>query len=247
MLGFAIVAKAYAVVLLPIALIMCPREKRARFGLGIVGLIALLFIPFIGVLPDVIESVAGYHAKRGIQIESLWGSILFIARSGDYSRLIVHDFGAHHFFGGAVPEFKLLATATTLGAIGVGAWLAKRSPKVGSEHAGTAFATITLVVAVASVLSPQFLIWVIALAAAAVCYTESRLTNQALALIPVTAITRWVYPTLHPGLVVAETLPVIVLWCRNILLLLVGLFATANQHEEVNDPSTVAASSPGTP
>ncbi len=246
LLGFAVVAKAYAVVLLPIAFFLCPKETRKKFIAAAALLVVVFCLPFVTVLPDVFRSVIGYHAKRGVQIESLWGSMLFIIRSGEYFRGIFHNFGAHHFMGGYVWVFKALATIATACVVAFTAWIAKRSPKLPKEFADAALATILATVAVASVFSPQFLIWVIALGAAAICYPDTRMSVQSLMLVPIALLTRLVFPELHHELVRAEAIAVIVLWCRNIVVVYTAVTALVHLKEAVSGLSTPAIASAGT-
>ena len=246
LLGLAIATKAYAVVLVPLAFIMCPALRRKHLAIGLVALLLLPLIPFVADLGAVSESVVGYHQQRGIQIESLWGSILFIVRSLDRVIRITLNYGAHHFEGGVVPTLKTLATLVTIGVTAALTWIASRLPRKPEALAAAAFTTLTLVVAVASVFSPQFMIWVIALAAAATVYPDSRIATQALLIVGVTAVTRLIYPTLHADLVRTENLAIIVVWFRNLSLLLIGIYAAVRLYESVSAPSTEAAASEGT-
>ena len=246
-LGLAIAVKAYAVALIPLMLVMCPAPQRKRLLLGLGALLLLPLIPFAFVLPALIGDVLGYHSQRGIQIESLWGSLLFILRKADRYIVIRHNFGAHHFEGGTVPLLKAIATIATVAVAGMAAWLAKRLRRSSSELAGALFTTLTLVVAVATVFSPQFIIWIVALGAAATCFGDSRLKTQGLLLILAAIVTQIVYPTLHVGLVRAESVPIAVVWFRNLLVLMLGLFAAVRHLEGANDPSTPASASAGTP
>lgn len=240
LLGFGAAVKLYPLLLVPLALMMCPKDARKRLLLGVGGVIALALLPFVTILGDVFREVVEYHTGRGIQIESLWGSILFIARSSQRSRLIVHDFGAHHFTLGAVPELKLLASAATLLVATAGVWLARRGRDKVTELASVSFVTLMLAISVTAVLSPQFFIWVLAMGAAATCVPNPRVRNQVLMLIPITAITHLIFPVLHANLVYAEPGAVVVLWARNILLLMTAIFALARQSDTGEGSGVVA-------
>lgn len=244
-LGFGVAAKLYPLLLLPLAFVICPPRFRARLVIGSAAIFTLALLPFVTVLGDVFREVIEYHTGRGIQIESLWGSILFIARSDSRFRLIFHDFGAHHFEFGAVPALKLVATLATAGAAAIGLWLAHRGPRNVPNLAAIGFVTLMLAISVTAVLSPQFFIWVTAMGAAALCAPNPRIKNQVLCLLPILLITRFIYPTLHPGLVMALAVPVAILWCRNMLLLLTAIWAAARQAESLDgtaQPETIAAS-----
>jgi hypothetical protein len=240
LLGFGVAAKLYPLLLLPVSFFMSPRSSRLKVVVGSGAIILLAFLPFIAILGDVFREVIEYHTGRGIQIESLWGSILFIVRSGNPQRFIYHDFGAHHFELGAVSKIKIAASIGTIGAAGAGIWLARKGRRTPQEMAGVCFVTIMLAISVSGVLSPQFFIWVLALGAASVCVIGSRLRNQVLMLVPILLLTQIIFPNLHPRLVNAEPLAVVVLWCRNILLLVTAFYALARQAESAEDPTEVA-------
>lgn len=246
-LGAAIATKAYAVVLIPLALVLCPPKKRLHLAVAAIALIAVPLLPFVTQIGAVAETVLGYHSRRGIQIESLWGSVLFIVRSTERLIFIVHNYGAHHFEGGAVPTVKLAASVATLLVTAVGAWIAGRLPRRPGDLASVSFATLALVVAVASVFSPQFMIWVIALAAAAASYAHPPVRTQAVLVVGIAAVTRWIYPGLHADLVNAENLAIIVVWFRNLALLLTAIYASVRLYESATAPSTRVAFSEGTP
>jgi hypothetical protein len=169
--------------------------------------------------------------------------MLYIARSGEELKLIFHDFGAHHFRFGAVETLKTVAAVATAASAAIGIWLARRALEDVRELAAVSYATVLFAITVSGVLSPQFFMWVAALGAVSLCSPESRLRNPLLMLIPILILTQVIYPTMHPALVRAEAPAVIVLWCRNILLLMTAIYTLAT----VSGPSTRAPASAGTP
>ncbi|HWL65266.1 MAG TPA: hypothetical protein VNP73_04760, partial [Actinomycetota bacterium] len=197
LLGFGAIAKLYPLIILPVLFIMAPREAKKRVLIGAGAVAAVFLAPFLLILPDVFNEVIGYHSKRGIQIESLWGSLLYVARSGTPIKFILHNYGAHHFEGGSTSMLKAIAGLATIGAVSLGAWVAHTSKRLPENLAGICFATLTLTVAVASVLSPQFFVWVVALAAVALCWPKSPVQLQAAALLFILLLTRLIYPMLH--------------------------------------------------
>ncbi|MGH2554952.1 MAG: glycosyltransferase 87 family protein, partial [Actinomycetota bacterium] len=168
LLMFAAIAKIYALLLLPAALWVASDRRRFLLGAAAMALPLLLLGP---ALDDSVRTLVEYHGERGIQIESLWGSFLLIAIRRGVDAYIVGSFGALHLFGDLTGPIKLAGLLASVAALCAGTWLAARFVPRGDARqlAGAAFVILALVLAVGTVLSPQFLMWIFAPAAAALC------------------------------------------------------------------------------
>ncbi|HYI45639.1 MAG TPA: glycosyltransferase 87 family protein [Actinomycetota bacterium] len=242
-LGFGIAAKLFPLLLVPLALLIAPARSRLKLLIGAGAVVLIAFLPFMTILNDLFRDIVEYHTGRGIQVESLWGSMLYVARSGEELKLIFHDFGAHHFRFGAVETMKTVASIATAATLVIGIWLAKKAPKDVRELASVSCVTLLMAITVSGVLSPQFFMWIAGLGAVSLCAAGSRLRNLMLMLLPLLLLTQVIYPTMHPALVRAEAPAVVMLWCRNILLLLTAIYGVAS----VSGPSTRGPASVGTP
>lgn len=225
-LGYGVVAKVYPAMFLPIAL-AAGRRKQVIAGAAVVGV--LFLVPYLGFLEDVYRNVVGYHTERGIQIESLWGFVLMLASKFGHAIGINYSFGALHVGSSMEDPLKVIAQVLSLGFVGLGVWLARRKraggDASGPETAGIMFMTMAGTIAVGSVFSPQFVLWLGALAAAVLCDRSTALRVPALAVLPVALMTQFVYPFFYTRLVAVEPPALVLLASRNFLVLFVAIEA----------------------
>ncbi len=109
-------------------------------------------------------SFLSYHADRGVQIESLLGSLVLAGKSvlGWWGEVgVVTNFGAQHLgpLAGAVGLSRVLFWGALLGTY-AGLWWEKGE----RDLLGSAWLVLSAFVTFGYVLSPQFLIWLIPLA-----------------------------------------------------------------------------------
>lgn len=224
-LGFGALAKIYPGMLLPAAFVAA-RDRRQLTG-GAVLLLVVPLLPFIASLDDVWRSVFGYHTARGLQLESIWSGALLIAGRFGYPASVVFNYGAFHMEAPIAGTLKALSGLLSVAALGAGVWLVWRAvPRGdGARLADALFATLALIMAVGSVFSPQFMLWLAALGAVAAADPRSAVRRSVLLLIPATALTQLLFPFLYAWLAPALTVPVTVLMLRNLLVLGIGVWA----------------------
>jgi len=224
-LGFGTLSKLYPVLLLPVAYVASSRRRRLIGGVAVLVILGL--VPFVATPRGLFQSVAGYHLERGIEIESVWGLILLIAARAGYPIEFRFDFQSLNVVSSVSSTMEVAAGLLGLSAVLGGMWMAARmSPQDRERHLGALmFATLTAVAAVATVLSPQYNLWLIALGAAAACSPDSPVRPAVLLLVPICPLTQAIYPFLFDRLAAGETLPVALLGMRNLLLVAAGLGA----------------------
>jgi Glycosyltransferase family 87 len=226
-LGLGIVVKLYPVVLLA-PLLALPRLRRPiAVGAGAVVVAALL--PFAAWPRDVIRTVVRYHLDREIEIESLWGALLLVAgKAGGAVRL---EFSSEslNVVSSASSTLEAIAALAIVAALALAVLAAVRLAATEQEERlpDVLFATLACVVAVGTVLSPQYLLWLIALGAAAVCSAESIVRTPVLLLAPVTAMTQLLFPFLYVRLARMDDAALALLAARNILLIGLAAWAVA--------------------
>jgi hypothetical protein len=210
------------------------------------------------VFPGAVVSFLTHQAARGVEIESVVATPFMIWRQAGWAGIIVYRFGSMQLSGGlaalALDASRLslvLATAAVLGwrlliASGRGRW------RPGFAADAPLAATLLFLVA-SPVLSPQYLVWVIGLAAA--CLATGRTTQRpaAVAVLAAAWLTQVVFPIWWPGLVAGSGMVTVVLVTRNALLVVAAvlscraiLTATSPSGEEPAEPAA-AASLPGQP
>ena len=168
LLGAAIAAKLYPVVLLPLAVAYVWRRRGRREGIVCaalaIGVPLLAYLPFAVLAPEGVVRSVGRQLSRPLQIESLGSAILLAA----------HDlFGAGVEVGSSHGSQNLVGASADLSAVGLSmaqiavlAWLWLRFARSRGlpspmELAVNAAAVLTAFVTLGKVLSPQFLIWLV--------------------------------------------------------------------------------------
>jgi hypothetical protein len=162
-LGLAVAAKIYPLVLLPLALVWAAKRRGARelwIGLGcFAGVLAACFVPFLILAPGGVAHSIGTQLGRPLQIESLGASFLLAAQQlGIYDATVENSHGSQNL-GGSLPDtLAALQTAFQVVAVGV-VWVVFAARDRGREGLLTAgAASVAAFVAFGKVLSPQFLI-----------------------------------------------------------------------------------------
>ncbi len=168
LLGAAVAAKGYPLVILPIALVDVWRRnggRQAAAALGVfVGVLAVAVVPFLVIAPDGLADALTRQIGRPLQIESLGaGALLAAHRLGLYEAAVVSSHGSQNL-AGSLPD--VLATAqTVLQALAILAvWLLFARRRATPERVlAASAAAVAAFVAFGKVLSPQFLIWLMPL------------------------------------------------------------------------------------
>jgi hypothetical protein len=227
-LALGALAKIWPGLLVPATLAAARRPLRVIAGGALVT--AVVLAPFVRALPDLAQDVLGYHTARGIQIESLWANGLLLANKAGYPVEVVRNFGAAHLGSGVSPLLKLLSTGLTLTAVAASAlWSRRRLARDDARGlAALSFALMTVLVVVGSVLSPQFLVWLAALAAASQADPDNPVRTAVRALVPAAIANHLLYPEFYPALVRRfDPGAIAMLSVRNVLLCAVMVLAVA--------------------
>jgi uncharacterized membrane protein len=157
LLGAAVAAKLWPLVLVPLVLAWSYRAGRIRAALVGLAVVAAAFVPFAIVAPHgVWDSLRG-QASRPLQIESL-GASLFTAFGHP---TVISSHGSQNVAGhGGVAAFFALLQIAVLIAL----WVAfARGPATGDRLLRYSAASVCAFIAFGKVLSPQFLLWLIPL------------------------------------------------------------------------------------
>ena len=165
-LGVAVAAKIYPLVLLPPFLVYVGRRRGWRdAGIGFaafLGVLAVVVLPFAVIAPDGLADSVARQLSRPLQIESLGASVLLAAHQlGLYEPTVVSSYGSQNL-SGSLPD--AIATAqTVLQALAlVSVWLLfARGPATRSRLVVACAASLVVFVAFGKVLSPQYLIWLV--------------------------------------------------------------------------------------
>lgn len=241
-IGVGTIAKLYPLLFLPAGAILAGKQ-RVRFAVAAIAVSCAPLLPLIPAFDGVVSSVLGYHTERGIQVESLWGGILFLALKSGSDVTLGYSFGALHFGGALAESLKTVATVASVGGLAIGTWIATN---VGDRDRAKAFVEVSFVIlafslTMGSVFSPQFLIWLLAIAGAVGSMSDSRLRPLIVVLVPIVLLTQVIFPFNYNEILLAETFPVTILWIRNVLVALLAIVAAITlvigYRKKISDPS----------
>lgn len=230
-LGFATSFKLAPVLMLPFALAHDWRRVRVAERLHlllwfIVGVTApfLLLWPTAGSAP---VSFLGYHVARGLEIESVWATLLWPMRWLGQPVSGAHVGHAIELIGPWSGPVAQLSTFAAFGAAGLCLAAEYARPWRGSVVvAGTI--GLAMFVSMAKVLSPQYFVWMLPLLLVAGAETLSNDRAHwwwCAGLIVVAALTTLIYPRFFLAVLEMRPLGFLLLFTRNALLvaLVVGL------------------------
>lgn len=169
-LGLAVSAKVYPLVLLPLAGVLVWRRAGPRRAAAVLAAFALVVLavvlPFAAYdLHGVVESFRS-QATRGLQVESLGASFLLVAdKLGLYRAHVVETTGvAGRNLSGSVPDVVAAVTLVLEAAAVIGVWLLYARTRDGRARLPLAFAAaVAGFLAFTKVFSPQYLEWLVPL------------------------------------------------------------------------------------
>ncbi|SDN35911.1 Protein of unknown function [Streptomyces wuyuanensis] len=220
-LGGALAGLGAAVKLWPaLTLLGTPRGRTTRLAwasaaAAAIGAVAALALGLAGPLGFLRQ-----QGDRGVQVESLGGSVLALNRLLGGEGRIEYRYGAFEFTGPyvtPVARASLLLTAAAFLLLLL--WRLRARRRSDATPFDAALCAVLLFTVTSRVISPQYLIWLLGLAA--VCLT-SRHTSQrpvALLLLPATALSTLAYPVLYQDVIDVTPVGGGVVLVRNLLLL----------------------------
>ena len=169
LLGFAFATKVYPVVLLPPALIFVWRTAGRPLAMRAFGAFAaaaaLVVGPFLVLAPDGLADSFRAQAARGLQVESLGGTLLAVGdRLGLYTATVVHrtEPAISYELVGSFPEVvAVLSSVAQAAAVLLVAWVYLRGADEPLRLAVSFAAALAGFLAFARFFSPQYLVWLL--------------------------------------------------------------------------------------
>jgi hypothetical protein len=195
----------------------CGRTARAVWGSAAAtaaALLAVLVLCFTGTLGFLRQ-----QGGRGVQIESLGGTVLQFARAAGWSGEVRFQYGAFELAGPHVATVARLSLALSALALG---WLLLWRLRARRHNPATpfdaAFTAVLLFTVTSRVISPQYLVWLLGLAAVCLASRHTVLRGPALLMAPAAAASALAYPLLYDEVVAGSPLGCVLLLVRNGLL-----------------------------
>jgi hypothetical protein len=237
-LGIAVSAKIYPLVLLPPLLVYVARRhgrREAAIGVGWFAVaLAVVVLPFAVIAPDGLVDSVERQLGRPLQIESVGASLLLAANQlGLYDPEVVSSYGSQNLAGPLPDSLATVQTVLQAAAL-LAVWvLFARGPATPARLVLACAASVVVFVALGKVLSPQFLIWLVPL----VALVAGRVGVAAGSLLGAALVTThlW-FPTRYWDLVDLEPVGWLAL-VRNVLLVALAVVLGIATNPSRNDAS----------
>lgn len=184
---------------------------------------AVVLAVVCGLFARATASFLTHQAARGVEVESVVATPLMIWRAAGWGGTVVFEFGSMQLSGWpAALARDASAAALVLAVAAVSGWrrlITAGRARWRPEFAADAPLAATLLFLVASpVLSAQYLLWVVGLAAACLAAGQTTQRPAALAVLAATGLTELLFPALWPDLLSGAAAGTSVLVARNTLL-----------------------------
>ncbi|MCX4822526.1 glycosyltransferase 87 family protein [Streptomyces sp. NBC_01142] len=220
--GFGALLKVWPLLLL----VGTPRGRATRRSWATAaGVTAGLMLFLSASMPGALAFLT-FQRDRGTEVESLGALVFHVARHFGWRGGVTLNYGSVEFLGPYVPLVTTLALGLALLAFG---WLAAwrlRSRVLGpSTPCDAALTAVLLFTTTSRVISPQYMIWLVGLAAVCLAFRESRMTLPAWLVLAATGMTLLEFPLWFSHVVASDVLGLLLLAVRNGLLVAATLTA----------------------
>lgn len=156
---------------------------------------------------------------RGVQIESLGGTVLGLARHLGWPGRVRYRYGAMEFVGPYVQTVATVSLGLTAAAFGLLLlWRVRARRWTAATPYDAALAAVLLFTVTSRVISPQYMVWLLGLAA--VCLTSRHTTQRPVAvlILAATVVSSVAYPGLYREVIHSTWAGCLLMLLRNGLL-----------------------------
>ncbi|MFH0522081.1 glycosyltransferase 87 family protein [Streptomyces sp. M41] len=167
-----------------------------------------------------------FQRDRGTEVESLGSLVFHVARQYGWDGEVLLNYGSVEFLGPYVDVVSHAALA--LSAIAFGwllLWRLRARRFVSHTLADAAFVAVLMFVTTSRVISPQYMVWLVGVAAVCLCFRGSRMTLPVGLVLAACFVTVLEFPVYFAHVVASDSLGVTLLFLRNGLLVLATLLA----------------------
>ncbi|MFE0880426.1 glycosyltransferase 87 family protein [Streptomyces rochei] len=167
-----------------------------------------------------------FQRERGTEVESLGALVFHVARHFGWDGQVLLNYGSVEFLGpqvGAVSTVALALTALAFGWLLL--WRLAASRFAAHTAADAAFTAVLMFTVTSRVISPQYLVWLIGLAAVCGCFRASRMRVPVVLVLAAAPVTVLEFPVYFARVVASDPVGVGLLSVRNGLLVAAALVA----------------------
>ncbi|MFJ5102024.1 glycosyltransferase 87 family protein [Streptomyces sp. NPDC088554] len=196
--------------------------RRSWAAAAVTGL--LLLLAACVTMPGALAFLT-FQRDRGTEVESLGALVFQVARHFGWSGTVLFSYGSVEFAGPYVPLVS--AAALALAALAL-VWLLLwrlRARTATDRTADAALTAVLLFTTTSRVISPQYTLWLVGLAAVCLVGRTSVMACPAYLVLAATAVTQLEFPLLFSEVVAGTPLGIALLFVRNGLLVAATLIA----------------------
>ncbi|MFE9993281.1 glycosyltransferase 87 family protein [Streptomyces avermitilis] len=167
-----------------------------------------------------------FQRERGTEVESLGSLVFHVARHFGWDGQVLLNYGSVEFLGpyvGAVSTAALFLTAVAFGWLLL--WRLRAKRFLAHTLADAAFTAVLMFTATSRVISPQYMVWLVGLAAVCLCFRGSRMTVPGGLVLAACFVTVLEFPVWFSHVVGSDWTGITLLFVRNGLLMAAALTA----------------------
>ncbi|MET7284952.1 glycosyltransferase 87 family protein [Streptomyces sp. NPDC005573] len=206
------------------ALLLAGAFRRRPWASAVVvaaGLTALSAVSMPGAF-----AFLSFQQERGTEVESLGALVFHVARHFGWQGQTLLNYGSIEFLGPYVGVVSTAALALTGGAFGwLLLWRLRATRTTPHTLADAAFTAVLLFTVTSRVISPQYLVWLIGLAAVCLCFRATRMAPPAVMVVVASLVTVLEFPLGFIHVVTSDWYGIALLAVRNGLLVAASLSA----------------------
>ncbi len=181
-----------------------------------------------------------FQRDRGTEVESLGALVFHVARHFGWNGRVLLNYGSVEFVGPYVDVVSTAALVLTGLAFGwLLLWRLRATRFLPHTLADAAFVAVLMFTTTSRVISPQYLVWLIGLAAVCLCFRGTRMGVPVVLVLLASFVTVLEFPVYFADVVAGDSLGITLLFLRNGLLVLATVLAARSLWR-----STVTAATP---
>ncbi|MEU3254009.1 glycosyltransferase 87 family protein [Streptomyces sp. NPDC006997] len=207
----------------PAMLLVGVVKRRAWVAAGVTA--AVVSAGFALAMPGAFAFLT-FQRDRGTEVESLGALVFHVARHHGWDGQVLLHYGSVEFLGPHVSTVSTVALTLTGMAIGwLLMWRMLAVRFLPHTAADAAFTAVLLFTVTSRVISPQYLVWLVGLAAVCLGFPASTMRRPAVLVLAGCLVTTLEFPLWFAHVVASDALGVTLLFVRNGLLVLATVAA----------------------
>ena len=219
------------------------RGRRTRLAWTTAAAVAVgLLLVCVAAAPGALAFL-GFQRDRGTEVESLGALVFHVWRQFGWEGRVELHYGSLEFLGPHVPLVSTLALGLSVAAFGwLLLWRLRARTFGASTTADAAFTAVLLFTTTSRVISPQYMLWLVGLAAVCLVLRESRMGWPAVLVVAATGVTQLEFPIGFVHVVTSDAHGLTLMFLRNGLLVAASVLAAVRLwRDTVRAPEAASA------